>query len=84
MHTGQSGVPNRLLAQATCRLLIVQSTVGRERLWLTGQSGAPPDSPVIFSRGAFYFPESDEFVAEDLGAGAVDSPDSPVNHRTVR
>jgi hypothetical protein len=25
------------------------------RLWLTRQSGAPPDSPVIFSRGAFFF-----------------------------
>jgi hypothetical protein len=25
------------------------------RLWLIGQSGAPPDSPVIFSRGTFSF-----------------------------
>jgi hypothetical protein len=72
------------LARATRHLLIAQPTIGRERLWLTGQSSALPDSPVIFSRGAFYFPESDEFVAEDLGAGAVDSPDSSVNHRTVR
>jgi hypothetical protein len=37
--TGQSGVPNRPLARATRRPLIAQPTVGRERYWLTGQSG---------------------------------------------
>jgi hypothetical protein len=31
---------------ATCHPLITQATVGRERRWLTGQSGAPPDSLV--------------------------------------
>jgi hypothetical protein len=76
VHTGQSGVPNRPLARATRRPQIAQPTVGRERRWLTGQSGAPPDSSVNFSRGALFFPESDEFVAEELGAGAEDSPDS--------
>jgi hypothetical protein len=30
------------------------------------------------------FPESGEFVAEDLGADADDSPNSPMHHRTVR
>jgi hypothetical protein len=39
---------------------------------------------MIYSRGAPPFPESDEFVAEDLGAGADDSPYSLVRHRTVR
>jgi hypothetical protein len=29
------------------------------------------------------FTESDEFVAEDLGAGADDSPDSPVIYSHV-
>jgi hypothetical protein len=29
---------------------IAQPTVGRWRSWLTGQSGAPPDSPMNFSR----------------------------------
>jgi hypothetical protein len=77
-------VPNRPLAQATRHPLIAQPTVGHEGLCLTIQSGAPPDSPVIFSRDAPPFPESDEFVAEDLGAGADDSPDSPVRHRIVR
>jgi hypothetical protein len=38
---------------------------------------------MIFSRGAPPFPESDEFVAEDLGAGADDSPDSPVIYSHV-
>jgi hypothetical protein len=30
------------------------------------------------------FPESDEFIAEDLDAGADEPLDSPVHHRTVR
>jgi hypothetical protein len=41
VHTGQSGVPNRPLARATCRALIARPTVGRWRRWLTGQSGVP-------------------------------------------
>jgi hypothetical protein len=39
---------------------------------------------VIFSHDVFFFPGSDEFVAEDLGASADDSPDSSVHHRIVR
>jgi hypothetical protein len=35
-----------------CHPLIAQATVGRERRWHTGQSGAPQDSLVNFSRGA--------------------------------
>jgi hypothetical protein len=38
-HRTLSGVPNRPLARATRRPRIAQPTVGRERLWLTGQSG---------------------------------------------
>jgi hypothetical protein len=38
---------------------------------------------VIFSRDVFFFPESDEFVAEDSGASADDSPDSPVIYSHV-
>jgi hypothetical protein len=55
VHTGQSGVPNRPLARATCRALIARPIVGRWHRWLTGQSGAPPDSPVIYSHVAFSF-----------------------------
>jgi hypothetical protein len=43
------------VGSTTCRPLIAQMIVGRGCLWLTGQSGAPPDSPVIFSHDAFYF-----------------------------
>jgi hypothetical protein len=35
---------------ATRRARIPRPTVGPADCWLTGQSGAPPDSPVIYSR----------------------------------
>jgi hypothetical protein len=41
--------------------------------WLTGQSGAPPDSPVNYSRTPLVFPESGLFTGGWPGA-----PDSPV------
>jgi hypothetical protein len=41
--------------------------------WLTGQSGAPPDSPVNYSRTPPIFPESGLFTGSQPGA-----PDSPV------
>jgi hypothetical protein len=41
--------------------------------WLTGQSGAPPDSPVNYSRTPPNSPESDQFAESQPGA-----PDSPV------
>jgi hypothetical protein len=42
--------PIRPLALATRRARIPRPTVGPADCWLTGQSGAPPDSPVNFSR----------------------------------
>jgi hypothetical protein len=42
--------PIRPLTLATRRALILRPTVGPTDCWLTGQSDAPPDSPVIFSR----------------------------------
>jgi hypothetical protein len=42
--------PIRPLALATRRAQILRPTVGPADCWLTGQSGAPPDSPVNFSR----------------------------------
>jgi hypothetical protein len=42
--------PIRPLALATRRARIPRPTVGLADRWLTGQSGAPPDSPVNFSR----------------------------------
>jgi hypothetical protein len=41
--------------------------------WLTGQSGAPPDSPVNYSHTPPNFPESSLFTGGRPGA-----PDSPV------
>jgi hypothetical protein len=38
---------------------------------------------VNYSHVVFSFPESDEFVAEELGASADDSPDSPVIYSCV-
>jgi hypothetical protein len=61
VHTRQSGVPNRPLTWAMCRALIARPTVGRSRRWLTGQSGAPPDSPVIYSHIASLFSREQPF-----------------------
>jgi hypothetical protein len=42
--------PHQTVGLATPHTRIVRPTVGSADRWLTGQSGAPPDSPVIFSR----------------------------------
>jgi hypothetical protein len=71
VHTGQSGVPNRPLLRATRRTRIARPIVGAGDRWLTGQSGAPPDSPVIFSRTPPSIPESNTFLGDQPG-----TPDS--------
>jgi hypothetical protein len=50
--------------------------------WLTGQSGAPPDSPVNYSRMPPKTPESSQFAG--VQPGAPDTVRCPVHHRTVR
>jgi hypothetical protein len=45
----------------TCRAKIAQPTIGAGDHWLTGQFGAPLDSPVIFSRTPPSIPESCTF-----------------------
>jgi hypothetical protein len=50
VHTGQSVCPHQTVVPATRHARIARPTVGAADRWLTGQSGAPPDSPVIFSR----------------------------------
>jgi hypothetical protein len=42
--------PLLTVGSATRRARITRSTVGPADCWLTGQSGAPPDSPVNYSR----------------------------------
>jgi hypothetical protein len=68
VHTGQSGVPNRPLLRATRRPRIARPTVGVDDRWLTGQSGAPPDSSVNYSRTPLLFPESGQFTVGQPGA----------------
>jgi hypothetical protein len=48
--TPDSPVPLLTVGSATHCARITWPTVGRADCWLTGQSGAPPDSPVIYSR----------------------------------
>jgi hypothetical protein len=42
--------PHQTVGSATRHARIAWPTIGAADRWLTGQSGAPPDSPVIFSR----------------------------------
>jgi hypothetical protein len=42
--------PHLTVGSATRHARIARSTVGTADRWLTGQSGAPPDSPVNFNR----------------------------------
>ena len=42
--------PHQTVGSATRHARIARPTVGAADCWLTGQSGAPPDSPVNFSR----------------------------------
>jgi hypothetical protein len=51
----------------TCRVLITRPTVGADDRWLTGQSGAPPDSPVNYSHTSLLFPESSRFATGQPG-----------------
>jgi hypothetical protein len=67
------------VGSATRRARITWPTVGPADCWLTGQSGAPPDSPVNYSRTPPS--KSREQLVRRCQPGA---PDSPVHHRTVR
>jgi hypothetical protein len=42
--------PLQAVGPATRHTRIARPTVGSADRWLTGQSGAPPDSPMIYSR----------------------------------
>jgi hypothetical protein len=72
--------PLLTVGSATRRARITWSTVGPADCWLTGQSGAPPDSPVIYSRTPPMKPESSQFARASLAhrtlSGAL--PDSLV------
>jgi hypothetical protein len=67
--------PLLTVGSATRRARITRPTVGSADCWLTGQSGAPPDSPVIYSRTPPTKPESSQAHRTLSGA----PPDSPVH-----
>jgi hypothetical protein len=69
--------PFRPLALATRHARILRPTVGPADCWLTGQSGAPPDSPVIYSRT----PPS---KSREQPEPAWRTGHCPVHHRIVR
>jgi hypothetical protein len=58
--------PLLTVGSATRRTRITWPTVGRANCWLTGQSGAPPDSPVIYSRTPPMKPESSQLTDASL------------------
>jgi hypothetical protein len=72
--TGQYGAhrtvrcPLPTVGATTCRAKIAQPTVGAGDRGLTGQSGAPQDSPMIFSRTPPSIPESSTFTGDQPGA----------------
>jgi hypothetical protein len=68
VHTGQSDAPLLTVGLATRHAQIAQPTVGPADRWLTGQSGAPPDSAVIYSRTPPSRPESRQFTWRQPGA----------------
>jgi hypothetical protein len=71
---------NYPLAQATRRPLIALPTVGAVDRWLTGQSGAPPDSPVNYSRTPPNFSRERPVHRSSVWR----TEHCPVHHRTVR
>jgi hypothetical protein len=76
-----SPVPLLTVGSATRRARITWPTVGPTDFWLTGQSGAPPDSPVIYSRTPPTKPKSSQFTRASLAHRTLSSapPDSPVH-----
>jgi hypothetical protein len=79
--------PHQTVGSATRHARIARPTVGSADRWLTGQSGAPPDSPVFFSRTPPSRPESRQFTRRQPGAldtVRCTTGHCPMHHRTVR
>jgi hypothetical protein len=60
--------PHQTVGSTTRHARISRPTVGAADRWLTGQSGAPPDSLVIFSRTPPSRPESSQLTRRQSGA----------------
>jgi hypothetical protein len=73
--------PLLTVGSATRLAWITRPTVGPADCWLTGQSGAPPDSPVIYSRTPPTKLESSQFARASLAYRTLSGapPDSPVH-----
>jgi hypothetical protein len=65
--------PLLTVGSTTRRAWITRPTVGLADCWLTGQSGAPPDSPVIYSRTPPTKPESSQFARASLAHRTLSS-----------
>jgi hypothetical protein len=72
--------PHLTIGSATHHARIARPTVGSANHWLTGQSGAPPDSPVNFSRT----PPTNSRERSVDQKPAWRTGHCPVHHRTVR
>jgi hypothetical protein len=71
--------PHLTVGSATRHARIARPTVGPADRWLTGQSGAPPDSPVNYSRTSPDF--SRERPVHQSSAWRTEH--CPLHHRTV-
>jgi hypothetical protein len=78
---------HQTVGPATRHARIARPTVGSADRWLTGQSGAPPDSPVNYSRRPPSRPESRQFTRRQPGTPDTvrcTTEHSLVHHQTVR
>jgi hypothetical protein len=70
--------PHPIVGPATRHARIARPTVGSADRWLTGQSGAPPNSPVIFSRTLLTVSRERQLRRRRLTGQSGAPPDSPV------
>jgi hypothetical protein len=70
--------PHQTVGSATRHTRIARPTVGAADRWLTGQSGAPPDSPVNFSRTSLITSRERRLRRGWLTGQSGAPPDSPV------
>jgi hypothetical protein len=78
--TPDSPVPLPTVGTPTHRTKIARSIVGAVDRWLTGQSGAPPDSPVNFSYTPLNVSRERRLRRRRLTGQSGAPPDSPVNY----
>jgi hypothetical protein len=72
--------PLPTVGTSTRHARIAQPTVGAVDRWLTGQSGAPPDRPVIYSRTPLNASREQLLRRRRLTGQSGAPPDSPVNY----